>query len=525
MLFHFPNSKYGKKDERPGLGLAYTLLASLAIESITSALMYGELEAGFVTQRIEKLSCYHSVKSARENTGQKWNFQKEKKKAERGGASPTRCLEWNERRPRPRHTTGWSIRTSWTESRARRCIEADVEIEAGNSSHGRRAEKRASERPRAPLLLHLSPLLDLVFVQGIHAYHGFPTVISPQPHCSYFTILPASRLIPDAFRLFNGAAFFIPRRRGDHRCRRDGYVSARPRNQYELTVTTGIGNATTLVFAEAGCTKIAVTDLNPDLLNKTVSQVAEKHPSVHVYSEPGDVSDERFVESFISRVVDQYGRIDYCVNCAGILSKNENSTDMSIEDFDKVNNVNYRGCWLTSRAQLKAMLGQDPLPSHDEARPHQRGSIVNIASQLGVVGRPKARESLKPARLSRLLTYSSCLLRIKGRRHSHDPIRCHRLFRVWHPRELHLSWSHRDSNDDQHSRIGSEAEASNRYCPNEAHGQAIRGRRRRTLPLFDKGKLRARSCHACGWRVRFAKKQSPLVSWGFADRYLRYVIN
>lgn len=153
---------------------------------------------------------------------------------------------------------------------------------------------------------------------------------------------------------------------------------------------TGIGNATTLVFAEAGCTKIAVTDLNPDLLNKTVSQVAEKHPSVHVYSEPGDVSDERFVESFISRVVDQYGRIDYCVNCAGILSKNENSTDMSIEDFDKVNNVNYRGCWLTSRAQLKAMLGQDPLPSHDEARPHQRGSIVNIASQLGVVGRLKA---------------------------------------------------------------------------------------------------------------------------------------
>lgn len=79
MLFHFPNSKYGKKDERPGLGLAYTLLA---IESIASALMNGESEAGSVTQRIEKVSCYHSVKSARENTGQKWNFQKEKEKAE-----------------------------------------------------------------------------------------------------------------------------------------------------------------------------------------------------------------------------------------------------------------------------------------------------------------------------------------------------------------------------------------------------------------------------------------------------------
>lgn len=38
------------------------------------------------------------------------------------------------------------------------------------------------------------------------------------------------------------------------------------------------------------------------------------------------------------------------------------------------------------------MLKQDPLPTHD-GRPGCRGSIVNIASQLGIVGRPAARES------------------------------------------------------------------------------------------------------------------------------------
>ena len=40
------------------------------------------------------------------------------------------------------------------------------------------------------------------------------------------------------------------------------------------------------------------------------------------------------------------------------------------------------------------MLKQDPLPSHDPNREPQRGAVVNVASQLGVVGRPDARKSL-----------------------------------------------------------------------------------------------------------------------------------
>lgn len=115
---------------------------------------------------------------------------------------------------------------------------------------------------------------------------------------------------------------------------------------------------------------------------------------MNLFEEAGDISDEKFVDSFIANVAEHFDRIDYCVNSAGILSKNENSTEMSIEDFDKINNVNYRGCWLTSRAQLKVMLNQEPLPSHDGSRAPQRGSIVNIASQLGVVARPRARKNL-----------------------------------------------------------------------------------------------------------------------------------
>jgi NAD(P)-dependent dehydrogenase (short-subunit alcohol dehydrogenase family) len=76
----------------------------------------------------------------------------------------------------------------------------------------------------------------------------------------------------------------------------------------------------------------------------------------------------------------------------GILSNNKRSHDTTPEEFDHINSINYRGCWLSSRAAIKQMLTQEPLPTHD-GRPGVRGSVVNIASQLGVVGRPAARKS------------------------------------------------------------------------------------------------------------------------------------
>lgn len=106
----------------------------------------------------------------------------------------------------------------------------------------------------------------------------------------------------------------------------------------------------------------------------------------------GDITDAEFVDSFMKMVVERFGRIDYAVNCAGILGKDQRSGEMDISSFDAINNVNYRGCWISSRAQLQAMVQQEPLPSKNPSRPGTRGAIVNIASQLGIVGRPKARQ-------------------------------------------------------------------------------------------------------------------------------------
>ncbi|KAK3081583.1 hypothetical protein LTS18_005145 [Coniosporium uncinatum] len=151
---------------------------------------------------------------------------------------------------------------------------------------------------------------------------------------------------------------------------------------------TGIGAAVALAFAEAGCQRIAITDVNEELLDQTKSKIKSTASDLEVLAVAGDISSSDFAETFVNKVVSSFGRIDYAVNCAGIMGNNQISTETSLDDFDKINNVNYRGCWLSSRAELSAMMKQDPLPNQDSRRPPQRGSIVNIASQLGIVGRP-----------------------------------------------------------------------------------------------------------------------------------------
>lgn len=116
------------------------------------------------------------------------------------------------------------------------------------------------------------------------------------------------------------------------------------------------------------------------------------NPETGIVHRTGSIADESFVESLVDEVCQRWGRLDYAVNCAGVLGSGQRSTDTSTEDFDRINGVNYRGCWLCSRAELKQMVKQDPLPSHDSNREPQRGAVVNVASQLGVVGRPDARK-------------------------------------------------------------------------------------------------------------------------------------
>jgi NAD(P)-dependent dehydrogenase (short-subunit alcohol dehydrogenase family) len=69
-----------------------------------------------------------------------------------------------------------------------------------------------------------------------------------------------------------------------------------------------------------------------------------------------------------------FGRLDYACNNAGIEGQQGPTGETTLENFDRVININLRGVFLCMRAQLQIMEKQ------------QSGSIVNIASVAGLIG-------------------------------------------------------------------------------------------------------------------------------------------
>lgn len=104
----------------------------------------------------------------------------------------------------------------------------------------------------------------------------------------------------------------------------------------------------------------------------------------------GDITSEAFTESMVEETVKQFGRLDYAVNCAGIMTAPQTSQEISLEEHDRTMNINYRGTFLCGRAEIKAMLKNEP--SEIDEVPGQRGSVVHIASTLGMIAKGGTRK-------------------------------------------------------------------------------------------------------------------------------------
>jgi len=150
---------------------------------------------------------------------------------------------------------------------------------------------------------------------------------------------------------------------------------------------SGIGRRCAVSFAAEGCSRVALLDLDAHGLEETRRLCQETCPAV-VKTLPVlcDVGSETDVSDALEKVRQEFGRVDYAVNCAGIFSITGPSHQVSAEEFDRVMRVNCRGMWLTSRAEIMCMMKQEPLSTHD-GRPGNRGAIVNIASNLALVSR------------------------------------------------------------------------------------------------------------------------------------------
>lgn len=87
-----------------------------------------------------------------------------------------------------------------------------------------------------------------------------------------------------------------------------------------------------------------------------------------------DVTDEDSVVRCVAAVVEQVGVPDVLVNCAGIIGRPAPSHEATVDEFDRVFDVNVKGVWLMTKHVVPHMMVRG------------RGSIVNFSSIHGLTG-------------------------------------------------------------------------------------------------------------------------------------------
>jgi 3-oxoacyl-[acyl-carrier protein] reductase len=128
--------------------------------------------------------------------------------------------------------------------------------------------------------------------------------------------------------------------------------------------THGIGRATALALAGQGA-DVAICDLCRPGVDETVAKIRGLGRralgfTVNV-TKPGDVQD------MVDAVCREWGRIDILVNNAGV-TQPVKILDTTLEDWDRIVDVNMKGTFLCSKAVVPVMLRQ------------RHGRIVNLSS-------------------------------------------------------------------------------------------------------------------------------------------------
>jgi len=134
---------------------------------------------------------------------------------------------------------------------------------------------------------------------------------------------------------------------------------------------SGLGRATARMFAAEGA-KVAVLDLATDAAEGVAKELAEGGATATAYTV--DVSDAGSVEAAVGAVASDLGRPQVLVNCAGI-GGFARSEEEDPARWAAIIAVNLTGTFLMCRFSLPYLLDGG-------------GTIVNIASNAGIMGQP-----------------------------------------------------------------------------------------------------------------------------------------
>lgn len=136
--------------------------------------------------------------------------------------------------------------------------------------------------------------------------------------------------------------------------------------------SSGIGEATALAFAREGA-KVSVAARRIPEGQETVRKIKEAGgEAIFVQT---DVSKAQEVQALVEQTVEEYGRLDYAFNNAGIEGPHfVPITDYPEEAWDQLMDINLKGVWLCMKYAIPHMLEQS------------KGAIVNMSSVTGLIG-------------------------------------------------------------------------------------------------------------------------------------------
>uniref|UniRef100_A0A0D2YHV3 Ketoreductase domain-containing protein n=1 Tax=Fusarium oxysporum (strain Fo5176) TaxID=660025 RepID=A0A0D2YHV3_FUSOF len=133
----------------------------------------------------------------------------------------------------------------------------------------------------------------------------------------------------------------------------------------------GIGLATARYLAARGAT-ISLADVLEPELEKAQADISKDFPGTSVLHSVVDVRGKDAVESYIRNTKESFGRIDGCVNNAGISGTAKAVVELTNEEWQQALDINLTGVFNCLRAEIPTM--------------EDYGSIVNISSTLGLHG-------------------------------------------------------------------------------------------------------------------------------------------
>ncbi len=132
----------------------------------------------------------------------------------------------------------------------------------------------------------------------------------------------------------------------------------------------GIGLATALKFATEGA-RVVVCDMKQSAVDEAVAQCQAL--GAEAVGFVMDVTQRDMVDAVVAQVKERFGRIDVLVNNAGI-TQDARLQKMTLEQFDKVIDVNLRGVFHCTQAVADTMVAQGS------------GAILNASSVVGIYG-------------------------------------------------------------------------------------------------------------------------------------------